>query len=409
MSTRDLSPTDRLRCGRESGQGKLAAGILLLCCPVAGHAAEWLFLPGIAVGAGYETNATLTPDPHDAVNEAVLTPELTIRRKTETSTLSTGFWARAANYFSSQVPDTREGEVFLSALGQTTERAKLGLDARSRWDTLLQQTAVGTGTGSVQDVDIGLVTTKVRRNWVEATPSVSYALTERGSVAFQYRFTNVNFADVGTTGLVDYQQHYLSGTYSYQVSSTNSLDVVIEGSRYRPAAGFDSNNASVLAGFSHAFSPTANAGIHAGTGRTFETMPDGSRVDTNTFALYGWATQQSELSTLSALIDQNVQPSGAGRSVSVSQMRAYWNRKLSETTAFRLRMKVFRVEALGQPDPLVDRSYREAGLGMLWYWAPELSFNVTYNYRKQKYDASPDSVLNNGVFVELAWAPPAPK
>jgi hypothetical protein len=401
--------SDARPLGQMPERGVLVAGIMVLCCPVAGHAAEWSLVPAVAFGAGYETNATLTTDPHDSVSEAVLTPELTIRRRTETSTVNIGLWARATDYSGSGVEDTREGEVALSTFVQSTERTKLGLEARSRWDTLLESAVVGSGTGNIQDVDIGLVTTRVRRNWREVSPTMSYALTERGSVAFRYRLTDVKFGDVGTTGLVDYQQHYLSGTYSYRVTDTNSVDVTAEGSLYRPVAGNESNTTSLLAGVSHAFSPIADAGIQAGAGRTTETKPDGSQTDTSSFAMYAWATQRSELSTLNALISRNVQPSGSGRSVSAGQLRIFWNRKLTETTAFRLRMKVFRTKALEGSDPLADRRYGEGEMGVVWYWAPEWSINASYNYRNQKYDVNPDSAQSSGVFIELAWAPPQRK
>jgi hypothetical protein len=34
----------------------------------------------------------------------------------------------------------------------------------------------------------------------------------------RYRLTDVEFGDVGDSGLVDYQQHYVLGVYSYQLT-----------------------------------------------------------------------------------------------------------------------------------------------------------------------------------------------
>jgi len=87
-------------------------------------------------------------------------------------------------------------------------------------------------------------------------------------------------------------------------------------------------------------------------------------------------------------------------------LRVYWNRYLSQTTAFFLQTTVFRTSVLEGSDPLVDRRYAEAETGVGWHWAPEWSFSVAYKYRNQKYDVDADSAQSNGVSATLAWAPP---
>jgi len=166
-----------------------------------------------------------------------------------------------------------------------------------------------TGTGDIQDIDVGLTTDKVRRNWSELEPSVSYALSERSWVALRYRLTDVEFGDVGQSGLVDYQQHYVSGVYSYRLTVANDLEVVVLGAQYRPASGTDSDTEQLLAGIVHRFSPTANAGFRAGIGKTTETTPDGN-VDTSGYVLEARAAQEAELSRLEAVISHDIQPSG---------------------------------------------------------------------------------------------------
>ena len=385
------------------------AGMLLLCCPAALHAAEWSLDPAASVALGYESNAALTTGPHDSVSNYVLSPSLTIRRTTETSAVNLGLLANATNYSGNEFEDTREGQVALSSFVQSTERTRLGLDALVRWDTLFEWAVLGSGTGNIQDIDIGLAATKVRRNYRELQPSAGYALTERSSVTFRYRLTDVLFDDVGTTGLVDYQQHFLSGTYSRKLTVVNDLNVVIQGSQYRPAAGTDADTVGILAGISHTFSPTANAGFLAGVSKTTETLADDSQVDSRTFTLEARATQRSELSQLDGIISRDVQPSGSGKSVAADQLRVYWNRYLSPTTAFLLRTTIFRNHTLEGSDPLVDRRYAEAAAGLGWNWTPEWSFSVAYTYRNQKYDADSDSAQSSGVSVALAWAPPRRK
>jgi len=373
------------------------------------HAAEWSFDPAASLAVGYESNAALTTGPHDATSHVTFSPGLAIRRTTETSAVNLEFLARATSYTESEYENTHEERINLSSFVRTTERTKLGLNAVSRWDTLFESTVVESDTDNSQDVDIGLVDTKVSRNRREVLPSVVYALTERGSVAFRYRLTDVLFDDVGTTGLVEYQQHLLSGTYSYRLTDTNDLQVVAQGAQFRPAADTESDTTALLAGITHKFSETAKAGFQAGVGKTTETQTDGSQVDTDTFVLEVRASQLSELSKLDALISRNVQPSGSGRSVSSDQLRVSWDPRLSPTIGLRVRARVFRNQALEGADPSADRRYAEAEVGLGWYWAPEWSFGVAYKYRRQKYDADLDSAESSGISATLAWAPPRRK
>lgn len=384
---------------------RLVGGLFLLCCPAALHAAEWSLDPAVAVTLGYESNAALTTGPHDAVSYVGLSTSLTVRRTTETSAINLGLLANATNYTGNEFEDTHEEQVTLSSFVQSTERTRLGLDARVRWDTLFESAVLGSGTGDIQDVDIGLVTTQVRRNYRELLPSVGYALSERSSLTFRYRLTDVLFDDVGTTGLVDYQQHFLSGTYSYRLTDTTDLQAVVQGAQFRPAAGTESETTALLAGISHKFSATANVGFRAGVGKTTETLTDGSQVDNSTFVLEALATQRSELSQLEGVVSRDVQPSGSGKSVAADQLRVNWNRYLSPTTAFFLRTTVISANVLEGSDPLVDRRYAEAEAGLGWYWTPEWSFSAAYKYRNQKYDAAVDSAQSSGVSVALAWAP----
>jgi len=77
---------------------RLVGGMFLLCCPMALQAAEWSFDPSAIVAVGYETNAALTVDPHDAVSEAILIPSFVVRRVTETSAVNLGALAVATYY-----------------------------------------------------------------------------------------------------------------------------------------------------------------------------------------------------------------------------------------------------------------------------------------------------------------------
>lgn len=392
---------------RVAGRPNLLVGwALLLCSPSTLHAAEWTFDPAVALALGYETNAALSTAPYDSASSVHFLPSANFRRRTETSEVNVGLLARATRYSTSAIENTDEEQVALSSFSQITERARLGLDGVVRWDSLFESAVIGSGTGNIQDVDIGLVTTKVRRNWREIQPSATYATTERSSVSFRYRLTDVAFAEEAGTGLVDYQQHYLSATYSYRMTVVDDLFLVAQGSQFRPSAGNESNNAGLLAGISHKFSETLSSGILAGVGKTTEKQAIGGDVDNSSLVLQAHATQQAEISRLDAVISRDVQPSGSGRSTSTDQVRVHWDRKLSQTSSLILRTTIFRNQVLEGSDPAIDRLYGEVEAGMRWALAPEWALHIAYQYRHQEYDAALDSAQSSGVFASVSWTPP---
>jgi hypothetical protein len=385
------------------------AGMVVLICPAATYAAEWSVDPSATVAAGYESNAALTTDSHKGASETILNPAIGARRLTETSLVDLNLLGRQTYYSGNELPDTTEGQAALKSFVRSTERTRLDLNGVSRWDTLLESAVLGNGTGNVQDVDVGLATTKVHRRWREAAPSLTYQLTERNSVNLLYRITNVKFGDVGTSGLVDYQQDYLSLTDSYALSEANYLNVSVLGTKYRPTDGSDSDTSELLAGMYHYFSATSSAGLRAGVGKTRETMPDGSETHNSLFVLEITGLQRSELSNLEGVISRDVEPSGVGQSVTTDQLRVDWNRRLTEMMGVSVRSTIFRTKSLDGSNPTVDRSYAEVSMGLDWTLAPAWSAGVSYEYRRQKYDTASNAANNNGVFVAVNWAPPRPR
>lgn len=379
---------------------------MLVSAPLTAYAADWSFDPAVSLALGHETNAALTTAPHDSVSSLLLSSSANILRKTETSEVDVGLLARVTKYSDKYFETTDEEQITLSSFNQVTERTRLGLNGVVRWDSLFESAVFGTGTGSIQDVDIGLVTTKVRRNWRELQPSASYATSERSSVSFRYRLTDVTFAEDTGTGLVDYQQNYLSGTYSYRLTVVDDLLLVVQGSQFRPSSGIESNNIGFLAGLTRKFSETLSAGILAGIGKTTEKLASGGETDSSSLVLGAHATQQAELSRLDAVINRDVQPSGGGRSTSTDQLRVNWDTRLTQTSSLVLRTTIFRNQVIEGSDPAVDRLYGEAETGMRWALSPEWSFLIAYQYRYQKFDARPDAAKSSGVTAVVSWAPP---
>jgi hypothetical protein len=81
------------------------------------------------------------------------------------------------------------------------------------------------------------------------------------------------------------------------------------------------------------------------------------------------------------------------------------SRKISPMVNFNIRANVFRNKVLEGSDPNVDRRYYELIPGLSWQWRPEWAFGLEYQYRKQKFDAAPETAKSNAFFayVNYSW------
>jgi hypothetical protein len=384
----------------------LSIGILTaLSLPRISLAAEWSFQPSIGLSSGRDDNATLTTGTHESVTAVSIYPRMKWAKTTETSAVNLDIFLSATEYSGDQVPDTDAQTLTLNSYVQTTERTKWGLDSEFRREILFESTATTSGTGNLRDTDVGLVTQKVRRESLQARPSWNHALTERSSLGLNYEINDVSFTNIAGTGLEDYKDHRLAATYSYRITQRDDLNFTLAHSAYRPdVSNTESDSNQLLVGISHAYTETTRGRFMVGVGETSEKTPTGTD-DSSNYVLEAGLEQRSELTTVDGVISRDVQPSGAGRSVLSNQLRLNLSRKISPMVNLNIRANIFRNKVLEGSDPDIDRRYYELIPGLSWQWKPEWAFALDYQYRKQKFDADPETAKSNALFagVNYSW------
>ena len=384
----------------------LLLGILsALSLPRISLAAEWSFQPSIGLATGRDDNATLTTGAHESVTAVSIYPRMKWAKTTETSAVNLDLLLSATEYSGNQVPDTDAQTLTLNSYVQTTERTKWGLDSEFRREILFESTESTAGTGNLRDTDVGLVTQKVRRESLLARPSWNHALTERSSLGLNYEINDVSFTNIAGTGLEDYKDHRVAATYAYRITQRDDLNFTLAHSAYRPdVSNTKSDSNQLLVGISRAFTETARGRFMVGVGETSEKTSAGTD-DSSNYVLEAGLEQRSELTTVDGVISRDVQPSGAGRSVLSNQFRINLSRKISPMVNLNIRANVFRNKVLEGSDPDVDRRYYELIPGLSWQWKPEWAFGLEYQYRKQKFDADPETAKSNALFagVKYSW------
>ncbi len=377
---------------------------VIMTFAVPAPAAEWTVQPSVSVAVGRDNNPTLSPGVDKSVSSTQIAPRIQIEGATETSGLKLDLAANATKYSGADVEDTDEQRLTVSSFNQATERARLGLDAELRREILYQHVGLDSGTGDLHNTDVGLAQTKVRRNGLMASPSWSYALSELSSIGLAYRADNVKFTNAVGTDLVNYKQDDFSAEYRYKIGVQDDLNVRVSNSRFRPDGGENEADTSrLLVGWTRAFTETANGRVFFGPARTTEKSVAGEETSSG-FAAEVGASQRSELTTLDAVVSRDVQPSGAGRSVESAQLRLYYGRKLSPQAELVARAQIFRNKVLEGADPAVDRRYIELVPEFRWQLAPDWYVSAAYVFRRQKFDAEPDTAESKAIFIGVAYA-----
>jgi hypothetical protein len=389
---------------RRTGAAFAVLGSLTASLPAPVFAAEWSVRPSIGVAVGSNNNPTLTAGVDQDSTSTSYGVLLLIEGGTELSRLKLDAGSYWTKYAEDEFEDTDGRHATLNASHQATERSSLDLNVDVRRE-ILYESAQREGTGDLRNVDVGLVQAKVRRDGAVASPSWSYATSERGSVGLSMRTDNVEYTNAAGTDLVDYRQMDGGLAYSYRIGVQDQLSLSVGASGYRPdTGGNESDTMRVLGGWSREFSETLDGRISFGRSWTTEQTAAGDAESSGAVVEIG-ANQRSELSTLEAIISRDVQPSGGGRSVESTQLRLHYARKLSTTTEFVIGASTFRNKVLEGSDPEVDRRYSEIVPEFRWQLTPAWSLGASYSFRKQKFDVDSDSAESTAVFVGMTYAP----
>ncbi len=394
-----------IRAARTRAVASVAAAVVATMSVTTARGAEWIFASSIDLASMYDDNVELATGPHSSSSGYVLAPRFNLKRNTETSKMDLDAYVAFTDYQRGDVEDRSESAASLRSHNQTSERGTLGLDAELRRDTLFERFSEGRGVGDLRDVDIGLSTsTRVRRNYVTASPYFDWLLTERSAVRVGYRLTDVSFSNAEGTSLTDYKEHLVSGSYTRQLSEKDSASLSANVIRYRPGGTTsDADTVQLLAGLARKFSEATKGAVAAGVSKTKQTEA-GTDDSSSGVVLRAEMEQKSEISQLDTVFSRDVAPSGIGRTLSTDQFRIRWLRKTAPSVDFVLEAQAIRTRVLEGSDPTIDRRYLEVGPSFQWHWLEDWAISGGYRYRRQKYDSEPDSADSNAVFLGVTYA-----
>lgn len=292
----------------------------------------------------------------------------------------------------------------------------LSAKTRLRLDLGLSDEAIG-----VQEIDVigagGF--DQIRKTAISATPSVSYAWSERLNLQLSYAYQQVDYEESTAANLNSFTYRQATAGASYNVNETNQVSVTLRQSDYRvPVLGFETENRELLLSLGHSYSPTLyfNAGfglIDSDTQSTVQTFFGPQTINTSsTGNLYDFSIGKSfETAELNVAFNRSVTPGVIGDQDVRDNYTANWDQKINEQLSANLRFNYFTNES--QTNLVQNNNFDSLLLSMTLTYrlTPQLSLAGTYRYRsvdRQELDVVPTSnsllFQLNYDFDRIAWS-----
>ncbi len=395
-------------------------GLLAICIAMM---PGMLFVPGAATGAAlivkpsisarlyYDDNAALTTRPHDASSGSELLGAIKLSRNTDAMELQGVARLNVLLDAGGDVYRDKDNQVLSLSFARKGELSRWSLSGSWRRDSIIRSVNIVDEDAPDQepddDVDASLVQTSVRRNRFVIKPSWSYQFSPRSQVAAGYSFDNVVFEDTQNTALFDYQNHSLSGTYSYGITERSQITNTLGMTRYRAdLINRDYDSFRFMLGLRYKYSETASGHFQVGRQQSSYTgsNEDGDR-ENYLFRISG--EKRTGLTKFSARLSRSTFASGAGDVVNSDELSFNMTRELSEKMRFSLRMRAFQNESLRSDNPGANRRYMSIAPTLGWQITRQWSANVSYRYRRQKRDTDSYSAEGNTVYLSVNYVHPA--
>lgn len=395
---------------------------LILCASLSCRANEYFFTPVFSTTERYYSNMFLRPVPLQDNWVSTLSPGLNFGLLHENGELKSNFtWNQI--FYTNQSSLNISEQLFSVDYQHNSGRLKWG--ASNSFNYRSQLNTQGTITG--------LVFTQVMAKQLTIAPTVSYALTERNSLKFNYSYNNTIYDNNPNPYLTAYTYHQASGTFNHLYTENDKLNLTISSSRYN-SQGKDLvptrttyNNVAQL-GWQHSFSEQLVTYISAGLNyslsdtslsylgsirgipyyRNLSTglLTNEATLKTNGLGkVYQASIEKSfEKGSVSLVGSQNQIPTSQGlqTQTQITVNPAY---TINERWTSGLYANYSIYDMTGQQTSSLNRTYVSISPSINWKWTPEIKLDLSYTYRQQDYKGSTQASFDNNVQLQFTYQP----
>lgn len=386
-----------------------------LAAPASVHAAEWAIEPAVSARTEYNDNLRLTLAPQDGVTMSALSPQLTLRKKTEISDVSVRGSVNFNRFWDAPALNTTD---YLYSLDSsfTNERSTLGLDAAYVRDSTLASELRETG----------VVTTRAQRSSQRANPQWSWRFSPLSSVGVSYAFADVSYAAARSTGLIDYRNQDISFWVSHKLGERDELQIGTYYSKYatRPTA-YEADTLGITLSYSRAFTERTKLTGQIGVRSTessrqaftqiyvptifpglFQIVLVPQRIDSkDSGALLniGLESQWNDRTSLRARLSRELNPSGRGSLVENDRVSAGVSYELSERTSFNVDAVAYRARFSEAALSASNSRYYTLETRLNSRLDEHWSVGAGYRYARLEYQNAAQAADANVIFVSARY------
>lgn len=397
----------------------IVGGLGLAALTSAAGAADYSAGTSVRVEGNYVDNARLTESDPISLSGSTVAPKFTLGVETERSdtTLDGNLWFRR---FNRSEFDSDDQELRFNTK-HSGERVDMSLGASMLRDSTLTS----------ELLDSGRVANAQRHEQYQATPSISFFLSERNLISFQgaystnrYRgdqFTNYDYWQAGLQWTYmlnerlrffsqynhsDYQSDPRQSSFGQSYSTRSIDDGVQVGGEYALSEAF---TVSALIGRTrndsrYDIDDPNNACIFLGPLLPACSLEDGkTNLSTGTGTL-SWSNTRNQLS---ASLTQDTRPSSDGYKLESRQLNLRWSYSVWERGTLSTELTAGENKALGG-DSLSkqsDRDFRYANIAYRHRLDDAWYLDGKYQYRFQDYTNTDDSAESQGVYFGITYQP----
>lgn len=307
-----------------------------------------------------------------------------------------------------------------------SERDKLGISGRLFLDNTLAITrpsVIDQTPQNLNETDDLLGVTK-RRFLKSIRPEWIHSISENTTLNLSYEFTDVTYEDASKTGRAPYSIHNGQLNLSHQLTPKLLLFSNASATLFStPDFNSSTTYYSLQLGGQYRFSERWEAELAIG-GRysisDFRTQrsllvinPDGlmSRInisEKNSDSGFGSLAYMSithhyALGRLKLSLTQDIRPTGNGVLQTSNQAAFIWTHQVSEYLDFSLPLSALRASSINSDINTLDRNYAQVSPSLRWHLSPELSLELLYRYRYQKYDNSDNAAKSHSVLLSATY------
>jgi hypothetical protein len=407
-----------MRAARRTSAVAGLSGICLSWAAVPAVATDYQFNPRVELAGGYDDNANFAVTGEDKIASSDAMADARVDLIARESNWE---WRVTPEARGTWYPDHSEldsnGE-FLYLNGQRTgERYTLGLDGYGASQSLLTgylPTAnIGTGLGISEPGTTLVIPGSIRQNFGYLSPSYTFEMTPRSSLALNVGYTDATFSQETQGGYVDYKNATGAVGLVLKATPTGSLTLRATGADFRPDTDRTSDTYGVEAQWDGKLSATKQYYLRIGAARTdFSDSGSGPGAPELAAAtsLTGGAGTQWTYSLTEIFLDatRNIAPTPQGYAVNEDQLRLRVARRFTPRFAGFLGLRTIYEDPLrGAIAPTARvQHYNYATTGFEWRVQRGFSVIGAYDFTDYRYGGPTGQA--NSVQLSLVYEPHRP-